>query len=398
LIEFTLPSLGADMDEGTLLEWLVKPGEEVRRGQVVAVVDTAKAAIDVECWDEGTVDTLIAAPGAKIPVGTVLALLRAPGESIEQAEAWKSSRPAAGTPGAAQAARRPAAATPPAAPGPSVGAPPPGRRRISPVARRRAQELGVDIAALAGTGPDGAINIEDVERAAAGAQAAPTLPTRAELMRRTIAAAMTRAKREIPHYYLTQEILLERATLWLREQNAARPVTSRVLMAALFVSALAKTLGKFPEFNGFFRDGRYEPAKDVHVGLAVSLREGGLIAPALLNADAKSLEQVMRELTDLVRRARTYSLKSSELASATITLTNLGEGGVGCVLGVIYPPQVALVGFGAVAERAYAEQGRVRAAPAVSVSLAADHRVSDGHRGARFLAALGSMLQHPENL
>jgi pyruvate dehydrogenase E2 component (dihydrolipoamide acetyltransferase) len=396
LIEFALPSLGADMDEGTLLEWLVKPGDKIHRGQVVAVVDTAKAAIDVECWDEGTVDTLVAAPGAKIPVGTVLALLRAPGESTQQAEDWKAAH---AKPEAAASVARPqptaAAAIVAAAAAPPV---PSDRRRISPVARRRAQELGVDIATLAGTGPDGAINIEDVERAAAAAKAAPAPANRAELMRRTIAAAMARSKREIPHYYLTQQVLLEPAMRWLQEHNAARPVTSRVLMAALFVAAVAKALAKFPEFNGFFRENRFEPVTDVHVGLAISLREGGLIAPALLNANTKAPDEIMQELTDLVRRARTYSLKSSELSNATITLTNLGEGATETVLGVIYPPQVALIGFGAVTERAYADGGQLRAAPAVTISLSADHRVSDGHRGARFLAAAGSLLQQPEKL
>jgi len=396
LIEFALPSLGADMDDGTLLEWLVKPGDEVHRGQVIAVVDTAKAAIDIECWDEGTVDTLVVPPGSKIPVGTLLALLRAPGESSEQAEAWKANHPIAPT-----AADR-SAETPPSTPVVMQAAATPhapGRRRISPVARRRAEELGVDIANISGTGPDGAINVEDVEQAARAPETPPTAtPSRAEQMRQAIAAAMTRSKREIPHYYLSNSIPLERATGWLQEQNAVRPVTSRLLMAALFVRAVAKALQKFPELNGFFRDGRFEPATSVHAGLAISLREGGLIAPALLDINTKTLDQTMQEMTDLVRRARTYSLKSSELSNATITITNLGEGSIDAVFGVIYPPQVALVGFGAVTERAHAENGQLRAAPGVTIALAADHRVSDGHRGARFLAAVGSLLQHPEKL
>lgn len=392
MIEFKLPSLGADMDEGTLLEWRVQPGDSVHRGQVIAVVDTVKAAIDVECWDEGTVDTLIAATGAKLPVGAVLALLRAPGESAEQAQAWKAQRAAA----KARAAQVPTPAQAVAAVPPVAAATPAGRRRISPVARRRAEELGVDVLQLAGSGPDGAISIEDVERAAAKAPAAP--PGRAEMMRRTIAAAMARSKREIPHYYLTRSVLLERATRWLTEQNAARPVTARMLMAALFIAAVAKALQRFPEFNGYFRDGTYQPQSDIHVGLAISLRAGGVIAPALLNANSKTLEEIMREMTDLVRRARTYTLKSSELASATVTLTSLGDGAADTVLGVIYPPQVALVGFGTVTARACVERGEVRAAPTVTLSLAADHRVSDGHRAARFLAAIESMLQQPEML
>jgi pyruvate dehydrogenase E2 component (dihydrolipoamide acetyltransferase) len=265
------------------------------------------------------------------------------------------------------------------------------------VARRRAEELGVDIDRLTGTGPDGAINVEDVERAVA--TTGPVIAEdRAAQIRKTIAAAMTRSKREIPHYYLSEVVPLERATRWLQTENAARPVTARILMSALLIAAVAKVLPRFPELNGYYRGDRFEPVSAIHAGIAISLRGGGLIAPALLDANAKGLTQIMQEMTDLVRRARSYSLKSSELSNATVTITNLGEGGVESVFGVIYPPQVALVGFGAVSLRPYVDQNQISAIPAVTVSLCADHRVSDGHRGARFLAAVGALLQQPEKL
>lgn len=393
--EFSLPSLGADMDKGTLIEWRVKPGDAVKRGQIVAVVDTTKAAIEIEYWDEGTVDELLIEPETEMPVGTPMMLLREPGETAEQAAQWKAQR---------LAAPRAVAATPAAVPVAPV-APPPlrapaaelSRRRISPAARKHAAEKGVDLDTVSGTGPQGAVTVEDVERAVVQKPAAPA-PDRAAEMRKTIAAAMSRSKREIPHYYLAAEIPLAAATRWLARENEKRAVTERLLMAVLFIKAVAKALEKFPELNGFYREGRFEPSPAVHVGVAISLRQGGLIAPALLDVDTKPLEQLMRELADLVKRARAFSLRSSELSMATVTLTNLGDGGVASVFGVIYPPQVALIGFGQVTERAWVMDGAVQAIPVVNASLAADHRVSDGHRGALFLNELKSRLQQPETL
>jgi pyruvate dehydrogenase E2 component (dihydrolipoamide acetyltransferase) len=263
----------------------------------------------------------------------------------------------------------------------------------------------VDVAALRGSGPGGAVTLADVEAAAAkGEPAAPIAPApatpadRQAAMRQAIAAAMSRSKRDIPHYYLADAIPLGRAQEWLTQANAGRPVTARLLMAALQLKAVALALQRYPEMNGHFRDGAFHPAAAAHIGVAVALRQGGLIAPALHDVADKPLEQVMTELTDLVKRARAGSLKGSELTDATITVTNLGDQGVDTVFGVIYPPQVALVGFGRIAPRPWVADGQLVAMPTVSASLAADHRVSDGHRGALFLAELRDRLQQPETL
>lgn len=368
MIEFRLPSLGADMEQGKLLEWKVVPGQSVKRGDVVAVVDTAKAAVEVEIWEAGTVHELVAQPGETYPVGAVLARLLAPGEQ------------------------------PGAAPAPAAAAPPAGARgRISPAARKRAAELGVALEGLAGTGPDGAVTLQDVERAAPAAPAAPP-PDRQAEMQKAIAAAMSRSKREIPHYYLSDTVPLAKAGEWLARENASRPVTGRLLMAALYVKAVARACVRHPDINGFFRDGRHQPSAAVNVGVAISLRQGGLVAPAILDAQAKDLGQLMRELVDLVKRARAGSLRSSEMSGPTITLTNLGDEGVDAVQGVIYPPQVAIVGFGRAADRAWVEDGKLCVIRAVTASLAADHRVSNGHRGALFLAEVNRLLQAPEAL
>ena len=392
MIEFKLPSLGAEMDEGTLLEWKVKPGDSVHKGDVVAVVDTSKSAIDVEIWQEGTVYELLLDVHQKVPVGTVIARLLEPGESREHAELEKR--------------RLAAAAEAKVAPAPLQRAPAPtivatvvaeaqARRRVSPAARARAETLGVDLAHVTGTGPQGAVTLEDVEKAAAPK---PSSTDRALAMRAAIGAAMARSKREIPHYYLATEVSLVRATRWLAARNEGRPVTERVLMAVPQLKAVALALRKFPELNGYYRDGVFAPGPGIHLGVAISLRQGGLIAPAIRNVDALTLDELMKRLIDLVARARALTLKSSEMSDATITVTNLGDQGVEIVHGVIYPPQVALVGFGKVSERPWVDDGRVIAAPLVTASLSADHRASDGHRGALFLNELNQLLQQPERL
>ncbi len=400
MIEFKLPSLGADMDQGRLAEWKVKPGDEVTKGSIIAVVDTSKSAIDVESWHEGTVHELLAQPGDTIPVGAVMALLLEPGETPEQAAAWKrehAALPAAVSDPAAPVSSAAVAAEPitPARVSPAT---PELRARVSPAARKRAAELGVDTAALTGSGPDGAITVEDVEKAANATRAAAAPADRMSEMRKTIGAAMARAKREIPHYYLARDIPLARATEWLTAYNAQRSVTERVLMAAVLLKAVANALKRHPPLNGFYRDGRFEPASAVHIGVAISLRQGGLIAPALHDCDTKHLGELMQGLADLVRRARAFSLRSSELSDPTVTVTNLGDSGADLVHGVIYPPQVAIIGFGGVRERPWVVDGAVRAMPVVSATLAADHRVTDGHLGALFLADLSRALQAPDKL
>ncbi len=393
MIELKLPSLGADMDEGKLLEWRVKPGDPVKKGDIVAIVDTTKAAVDVESWQEGTMFEQLVPVGGTVPVGAVLATLLEAGESPETAQRAARDAPpaAAGPPAKTEAVAPPPPARPSAPAAKAEGA----RKPVSPAARARARERGIDVEAIAGSGPQGAVTVEDVEKAAAPRKAPAE---RAAEMRKAIGAAMGRSKREIPHYYLTEPIPMARAVEWLARENEKRAVTERLLMGAVQLKAVALALKKAPELNGFWVDGAFKPSESIHVGVAISIRQGGLIAPAIHDVDAKSLGELMRELTDLVARARAGSLRSSEMSDPTITVTNLGEAGVESVLGVIYPPQVALVGFGRIDVRPWVEDGAVRAIPLTRASLSADHRASDGMRGARFLAELRERLQHPEEL
>jgi len=217
-------------------------------------------------------------------------------------------------------------------------------------------------------------------------------------MRKVIAAAMTRSKRDIPHYYLGTRVNMERAMAWLQAYNLQRPVTERLLYSVLLLKATALAARQIPEMNGFWVDGAFKPAEAVHVGVAISLRQGGLIAPAIHDIDKKPLDEIMVSLRDLVKRVRAGVLRSSEIADATITVTSLGEEGVETVFGVIYPPQVALVGFGKITEQVWAVDGMLGAKPTVMATLAADHRASDGHRGGLFLAVIDRILQEPEKL
>jgi pyruvate dehydrogenase E2 component (dihydrolipoyllysine-residue acetyltransferase) len=392
MAEFVMPALGADMEAGRLIAWMKKPGDRIERGEIIAEIDTDKGLIEVECFATGVVEKLLISPGDKVPVGTVLAVIREEGREAEALEATRAEkRPAESLP---------ASTTP--APGPA-----PTRLKISPVAKKMAAELGIDPATITGTGPGGRITQEDIERAAAAKSAAPPvqppiqpedLVARAVRMRQAIAAAMARSKREIPHYYLSETIDMSRATTWLAEENRKRPVEGRLLLGALLVKAVAFALHEVPELNGFCKDGRAVPSKEIHVGMAIALRGGGLIAPALHNADKQSLDELMKNLRDLTQRARTLRLRSSELTDPTITVTSLGERGVETVFGVIYPPQVAIVGFGKVVERPWAVNGMIGARQVMIATLAADHRASDGHRGGLFLAAVDRLLQEPEKL
>jgi pyruvate dehydrogenase E2 component (dihydrolipoamide acetyltransferase) len=217
-------------------------------------------------------------------------------------------------------------------------------------------------------------------------------------MRKAIGALMARSKREIPHYYLRTTIDLSSAVTWLERANRERPVTQRIVLPVLLLKATALAVARVPEMNGFMVDDTFIPSEAVHVGVAVSLRTGGVIAPAIHDTDKLSLDELMAALRDLVGRARKGVLRSSEMSDPTITVTNLGDLGVDEVFGVIYPPQVALVGFGRIAQRPWVSDGMIGIRSCVTTTLSADHRVSDGHRGGLFLAEIDRLLQEPEKM
>ena len=387
-----MPILTVDMTAGTLTAWRKRVGEAIKRGDIIAEVETDKGLIDVEVFTTGVIESILVQAGETVPTGTVLAIIR------EEAGVPVSVAPSA--PVEPIPAVPPASRLAPAPPGAITEVP--GRLRISPLARKLAAELCVDPASVRGTGPGGAVTREDVERAAAARLQAPARPVeppdRQARMRQLIGAAMARSKREIPHYYLGTTIDMFRAMTWLAEENLKRPVTERLLPGVLLMKATALALREVPELNAVWRGTEAVPSPAIHIGVAISLRGGGLVAPALHDADRRSLGDLMTGLRDLVRRARSGGLRSSELSDPTITVTSLGEQGVETVFGIIYPPQVAIVGFGKVVERPWVVEGRIVGRPVLAATLSADHRVSDGHRGGLFLAAVDRLLQEPGRL
>jgi pyruvate dehydrogenase E2 component (dihydrolipoamide acetyltransferase) len=385
--DITMPSLGADMTEGTLVEWLINIGDEVKKSDIVAVIETQKGAIDMEVHQEGTVSEILVQPVTKVPVGAVLARLKTNVEVVvEEADAGKdaasvkSESPAEYMENSKIGMAIPASAV-------SVVS--------SPVVRKIAQEQQLDLSNIKGSGPSGAILLRDIE-SALSVKSESVTP--AEAMRAAIARAMEKSKKEIPHYYITLDINISHVQQWLQKENADKEPEQRMLLLAVLLKAVATTLIKYPQLNGYYLDGQYRPCKSINIGNAISLREGGLMVPAIHDVEQMSLTEIMDAIREISSRSRGGHLRSSELMDATITITSMGERGSDSVLGVIYPPQVAIIGFGKPRQMPQVRESDIVVCDVITTSLSADHRVSDGIVGAKFLNALSKKLQKPELL
>lgn len=378
MVDFKMPSLGADMEDGTLTEWRVKTGERVKRGDIIAEVETQKGVIEIEIFEEGVVEELLIQPGQKVKVGTVVARIRTEGEpEIKNETAAKTT---AEQPLVTE--KKLAAAV-----------------KASPLAKRLAQEKGIDLSHIKGSGPDGAITKEDVDNFVAG-QTSPTQTSVTDFsasIRQAVAAAMARSKREIPHYYLQADIDLQKTLAHLQAYNEGVESRKRLLPAAYIIKAVALALEKVPALNGTWEN-TFLPKQEIHVGFVVSLRTGGLMIPAVKNANTLTVPQIMDSLNDLIPRARALKLRSSELSDSTFTITSLGDEGVELVYGVIYPPQVGIAGFGSVIEKVVANNGKPEVRPVITATLSADHRATDGAVGSKFLKWVTHYLQNPEEL
>lgn len=382
MIEFQMPSLGADMEVGTLIEWKKKPGDRVKRGDIIAEVETQKGLIEIEVFEEGTIHELLVKEGTKIPVGTVMARIK-PVDDILETKAEK-------TPGKKPIEIQPIEEK-------EIVKKEKIEVKASPLARRIAEENKIDISTVKGTGPEGAISKEDVERAIAQHHPAEKTSVPADSIRMAVAAAMSKSNKEIPHYYLIKNIDITKALDWLREINSQKTVKNRLLPIVLFLKATAKALVAFPDLNAVWENGLVQK-KEINIGLVVSLKTGGIIVPAIHQVNLKSIDEIMEAVNDIIPRARALKLRSSELSDSTITLTNLGDNGADLVFGIIYPPQVAIVGFGSVTQQPIAENGMIGIKSCVAATLAGDHRATDGLTGSRFLVELNNQLQNPELL
>jgi pyruvate dehydrogenase E2 component (dihydrolipoyllysine-residue acetyltransferase) len=384
--EFRMPSLGADMDAGTLVEWLKSPGDVVKRGDIIAVVETQKGAIEIEVFDDGVLSEVRAQPGDEVPVGHVLALIDGASSTIEPAPADSAKFPAYPSSHAEMQIAQQA-----------IPEPSPAGLKISPAARRLAQSYGLDPGAIL-PGKDDIVGLREVEAAARRTQTKRPAVIDQTAMRKAIAAAMARSNQDIPHYYVTSTIDVTPMMEWLAAYNARQPIERRLLYAVPLLRAAALSLRKFDDLNGAFVDGRYQRAFNVNIGVAIAMRQGGLIAPAILDTDSHDLTTLMSKLNDLVRRARKGGLRSSELSMATATLTNLGERTADTIMPIIYPPQVFIIGCGHVRRRPWIVNDAIVPRQLMDVTVAGDHRVSDGRRGAQYLRNLDDLLARPEAL
>lgn len=441
MIEFLMPSLGADMEDGTLVEWRKESGDTVRRGDIIAEVETQKGLIEIEVFDEGVIEKLLIREGEKIPVGTPMALINPDGAAVKLKKEIPSKKKGFDLQPIEEKAK----------PKVMEKSTKDIRIKATPIAKKIAEDKGIDLSQITGSGENGAITKEDVEHAIVQkgeipktengekpdehlveaevakteeefakvapekteAQAFEAAPDKREkqpvegpkerpvtpagAVRSAVAAAMSKSNREIPHYYLEKKIDMSKALAWMKKTNMERPIQKRLLPPALFIKAVAGSLDQVSELNAIWKNG-LQLKNEINIGFVVSLRTGGVIVPAISHADSKSLDEIMEVLNDIIPRARALKLRSSELSDSTITITNIGEGGADTVFGVIYPPQVAIVGFGNITEQAFAENGMLGIRPVVNVSLAGDHRATDGITGSRFLGALNNYLQNPESL
>ena len=397
-----MPSLGADMESGTLMEWKVKEGDRVRKGQVIVEVESNKGVIDVEIFEDGVVEKLLVKAGTSCDVGTLIvvivgeneteeALHEALSPSIEKETKEKASETGKSVKQKTEVQHKTVKTEPKKTPKSSTD----HDIKISPAARKKAEELGVDLEALA-TKTEGKIGAAEVE--AAAKEGAQKKRAGSDSMRMAIAAAMSRSNAEIPHYYLSTSINMTSALEWLAEQNAKRSIRERILPAALTIRAVVKALQAVPELNSSWREDGLEISEAINPGVAIVLRKGGLVTPALLNAQEMDLDGTMKAFHDLITQTRSGKLRSSEITSQTIVITNLGDIGVEEVLGVIYPPQVALVGLGRITDAPWVEGDALAIRRVMRATLAGDYRATDGRTGALFLNKLDEFLQKPEEL
>lgn len=380
-----MPNLGADMEAGTLRKWNVKPGDFVKRGDIIAEVETQKGLIEIEVFNNGKIEQLVIKENDKVPVGSLMALISG-SEEVKEIKNEISQIPIT---------KRIEEKPNEKINTPKINIP----TKASPLAKKIAAENGINLEGLIGTGDEGAITKQDVEKVISlrNDTTVEKVSSSGNSIRSAIAAAMSKSNREIPHYYLETSIDMSRSMLWIKEENKKRIVQKRLLPVVLLVKALAKSLIDVPELNAYWEN-ELKLKNDINIGFVVSLRGGGIMVPSILNADKRSVDEIMETLNDIIPRARALKLRSSELSNSTITLTNIGDGGVDKVFGVIYPPQVAIIGFGSITEQPFAENGKLDVRPQITVTLAADHRATDGHIGSRFLLSLKNHLQKPEML
>lgn len=410
-----LPRLSDTMEEGVIAKWHISEGDKVKRGQLVADIETDKATMEFESFDAGVVLRLVASEGETMPIGTAIAVLGKPGEDVESALASHGGGGASVTEiaspaGAVEVEAKAAVAVPTSAVTTSAERVP-GRIAASPLARRLARERGIDLTAVEGSGPHGRIVKADIDAAGSGAGTQsvalpsgevdargrpfalrPDEPLRLSQMRKAIARRMAKANAEIPHFYLTTVVDMDAAVALRGQLKAA--LEAKVSYNDLVLLAAARALVLHPEVNAFWDGETTVRRGNVHVGMAVAVDEG-LIVPVLRFTDQKTLRQIAVEARDLGTRGREKQLQPSEMSGSTFTVSNLGMFGIDEFSAVINPGEGAILAVGTIADTAVPKDGQIVIGKRMKMTLACDHRVMDGASGAKFLATMRGLLEQP---
>jgi pyruvate dehydrogenase E2 component (dihydrolipoamide acetyltransferase) len=405
-----MPSLGFDMTEGLLARWLKNEGDPVIKGQAIAEIETEKATVEIEAAVSGILVRIIVQAGETVPIGTLIGVIAEAGDEVTTASAPSPSPPAPAPPAPPAPAPPAPPASPPPAPDLEAGegaAPTEARVKASPVARKMAEEAGLDLSHIKGTGPGGRVVERDVQAAIAAGSApappgvpagpAPGATVSLNRMRKTIARRMTESKTTAPHFYITVEINMDDAMKMREQLNGLAPETERISVNDLIVAAAGRTLARFPALNASYRDGNLEMHSRVNIGIVVAL-EDGLIPPVVRDADKKPLKGIAAESRALTERARAGKLRSDDLGGGTFTVSNLGMFDVDEFIAIINPPEAAILAVGAVTRRPVAAAGEVRISSLMKTTLSVDHRVADGAQAGRFMQEFKKLLENPVNL
>ncbi|MBI5305699.1 MAG: 2-oxo acid dehydrogenase subunit E2 [Chloroflexi bacterium] len=409
-----LPALGFDMTSGAVARWLKKEGDAVREGEPIAEVDTEKATVEIPAFATGVLQKILVPAGQNVPVGTTIAIVGAPGETSAMSVSPKSNAPVATAPTQVSETKSQ----------PSNGD---SWVKASPVARRIAEVEGVNLADVAGTGPNGRIIQRDVEayltRRPSGVPApamsvaprAPVAPTptsppssllagegrREEValsrIRQAIARRMTESKTTVPHFYVTFEINMTDAMKMREQLNNLASAEDKISVNDLVVAAAAKTLKKWRTFNASFRGDKLELHGDINIGVAVAL-DDGLITPVLHHADQKSLKELARDTKALVERTRANKMRADDLTGGTFSVSNLGMYGVEEFSAIIVPPEAAILAVSAIIKKPSVIGEQIQIAQMMKATISVDHRVADGAQAAQFMRDLKALLENPVNL
>ncbi len=404
-----MPQMGYDMQEGTVVRWRKREGEEVARGEVIAEIETDKATVEFEAYTSGVLRKIVVNEGIAIPVGDLIAVIADADEALPADLVSAPARQAAPAGPAPQAAA-------PASPGPAAApAAAPREVRASPIARRLAREKGIDLSLVTGTGPGGRVVEQDVldyappveASAAAGAPAASPAPVNAEApaaemaelsrMRQAIAKVTIDSKRDAPHFYVTSDVDMTKAMALRRDTNDAVSSGVRVSVNDLVIKAAAIALKRHPKFNAFYRGDHLQMNPGINIGIAIAL-EAGLIVPGISGCESKSLVEIAAASRDLIDRANNGSLRNEEYSGTTFSISNLGMFDVDSFAAIIFPPHAAVLAVGTVKEQPVARNGELAIAQMMKATISVDHRVADGAEAAQFLVEVKNLLENPVSL